>query len=160
MDTNKSQRERTSLETWAFFDKSTKLSAIIDPKRWFHWKSLNPTNQPLISAPWDQLITLPTVVNFFLLLVLSTTVNSRPIIIVDQITYFYLVNIHIRLDKLGRKQSALQLWESDSDTLLPKIGFILILLWCRFVAHLHGVFTDIEHYSSRVQYKMHEQKLK
>ena len=74
--TNKSQikRENTSLGKWAFFGKvnNADLTAIIDLKRWLHWKSLNPNNQQLITALWDQLITLPTVVNFFLLLALTT----------------------------------------------------------------------------------------
>ena len=141
------KRESTSLEKWAFFGKSIHLSAIIDPKRWFHWKSLNPNNQPLTTAPWDQLTTLPTVVNFFLLLVLTTTLNSssnnncRS----DYYRHSSSMNVHIRSDKSAHKQSApktLRLRHSP----ITKGKFHLIQLWCRFVAHLHGVFTDIAHY--------------
>ena len=88
--------------------KSTNFSTIIDPKWCFYWKSLNPTNQPLLTAAWDQLITFPTVVNFFLLLALTTTVNSssdnncRS----DYYRHTPSVNVHIRLDKLAHKQSA------------------------------------------------------
>lgn len=48
----------TSLEKPVFFDKSTNLQRFFEPKRWFLSKSLNPTNQPLRTTPWAQLITL------------------------------------------------------------------------------------------------------
>ena len=90
---------------------------------------------------------LPTVVNFFLLLLLTTTVNSsfnnncRS----DYYRHSSSMNVHIRSDKLAHKQSApktLRLRHSP----ITKGKFHLIQLWCRFVAHLHGVFTDIAHY--------------
>ena len=119
-------RENTSLEKWGFFGKSTNLSTIIDPKRWFHWKSLNPNNQPLITAPWDQLITLPTVVNFFLLFtVLATTVNSssKNNFRSDYYRHTPSMNVHIRSDKLAHKQPAPKLWESNI-ALFAKVSFI------------------------------------
>ena len=98
------KRENISLEKSAFFGKSDNLPTIIDPKRWFLWKSLNRTSQPLITASWDQLITLPTVVNYFLLFTVLSTCRS------DYYRHTPSMNVHIRSDKLAHKQPAPKLW--------------------------------------------------
>ena len=130
----KNERKNTSREKWALFRKSTNLSAIFDPKRWILWKSLNPTNKPLITAREIRLITLQTVANT------NTPLNPRLIIVADH--DYNITDILLRWicrcrcrHILSHKQSVHKLCESNI-TLSPKVSLILILLGCGFVARL------------------------